>query len=83
MSTLQNTKFKTENVVNKKADETLGTGVKAMQAIVEQLVRAVATQSAEHQQMMTQMTAAITAPRKKRAIRGKDGKIESMEDMVA
>ena len=83
VSTLQNTKFKTENVVNKKADETLGTGVKAMQAIVEQLVRAVATQSAEHQQMMTQMTAAITAPRKKRAIRGKDGKIESMEDMVA
>jgi hypothetical protein len=83
VSTLQNTKFKTENVVNQKADATLGTGVKAMQAIVEQLVRAVATQSAEHEQMMQQVTSAITAPRKKRAIRGKDGKIESMEETLA
>lgn len=83
VAALQNSKFKTENVVNQKADQTITAGVKSLQGIIEQLIKATAMQAAENQQMMAQMTAALTAPRKRKAIRGKDGKLEGVEEMVA
>ena len=83
VASLENSKFKTENVVNQKADQTLGKGIQAMQAMVETLVQTVATQAKHQEQMLTALTQAITAPRTKKAIRGKDGKIEAVEDRVA
>src|ERR1700686_3455831 len=80
---LENSKFKTENVVNQKADQTLGKGLTAMQDMVKTLVQTVAQQSKEHQQTLTQLTKAITAPRTKKAVRGKDGRIESVQEQVA
>lgn len=82
VATLQNSKFKTENVVNQKADAALGKGVQEMKALVQQLVQTVAQQSKEHQQMVTALTKAMTAPRRKKAIRNKEGRIEAMEDEV-
>ena len=87
---LKNTKFQTENVVNKKADETLGSGVKAMQGIVEQqaqlmnqLMTVVAQQSVENRELIGSMVKAVTAPRRNKAIRGKDGKIsETVSEVV-
>ena len=83
VASLENSKYKTENVVNKKADDTLGKGIAAMQGMVETLVQTVAQQAQENQQMLAQLTQAITAPRTKKAIRGKDGKIEAVEERVA
>jgi len=83
VASLENSKFKTENVVNQKADQTLGKGIQAMQAMVETLVQTVATQAKHQEQMLTALTQAITAPRTKKAIRGTDGKIEAVEDRVA
>jgi hypothetical protein len=80
---LENKKYKTENVVNTKADTALGQGLKGMQGIVDQLVKAVAMQSQQNQQMIEQLVSAISRPRTKRAVRGKDGKIEAVEEMVA
>lgn len=86
---MKNTKFKTENVVSKKADETLGAGVKAMQQIVTQqaqavgaLIQTVAQQSEENRALIAQVVQAVTAPRVKKAKRGKDGKLESVEETV-
>ncbi len=80
---LENQRFKTENVVNQKADQTLGTGIKAMQDMVKQLVQAVAQQSQQHQQMLEAITGTLSKPRLKRAIRGQDGRIEAVEERVA
>jgi hypothetical protein len=80
---LENKKYKTENVVNAKADTALGQGVKTMQGLVQQLAEMVAQQAQQNQQMIQELTTAITKPRTKRAIRGKDGKIEAVEEMVA
>jgi hypothetical protein len=80
---LENSKYKTENVVNQKADQTLGTGIKAMQSMVEQLVKAVAQQSQQHHQMLEAITGTLSKPRMKRAIRGQDGRIEAVEERVA
>lgn len=77
---LQNTKFKTENVVNQKADQTLGKGVTAMQSMVKELAGLVLKQSQEHQQMMMALMKVLSAPRNKRAVRGKDGRIERIEE---
>jgi hypothetical protein len=54
-----------------------------MQGMVDQLVKAVATQAQQNQQMIEQLVSAISRPRTKRAVRGKDGKIEAVEEMVA
>lgn len=83
VATLQNSKFKTENVVNQKADAALGKGVQEMKAIVQQLVQVVTTQSKEHQQMIDSLTKALTAPRVRKAIRGKDNRIETVTEEVA
>lgn len=88
---LKNSKFKTENVVNQKADETLGKGVQAMQTIVTQmgdmlgqLMQVVAQQSAESREQIQTLTTAITAPRRRKAVRGPDGKIaETIEEVAA
>lgn len=83
VAALQNGKYKTEQVVSQKADAALGKGVQEMKALVQQLADLVSTQAQGHQEMMLGMTKAITAPRKKKAIRGKDGRIESVEESVA
>lgn len=80
---LENKKYKTENVVNQKADTALGQGVKAMQGLVQQLVHAVAQQSQQNQQMVQELVGTLSRPRMKRAIRGQDGRIEAVEEHVA
>lgn len=87
ISQMQNEKFDTENVVNQKADETLGAGVAAMQSIMEslaqmqaQLLQVVANNDEKSKQMMQMMIRALTAPR--RAVRGADGRIEATEIMM-
>jgi hypothetical protein len=83
VAALENSKFRTENVVNQKADQTLGKGITAMHDMVKTLVQTVSQQSKDNQQMLTELTKAITAPRTKKAIRGKDGRIEAVEEQVA
>lgn len=90
VATMQNSQFKTENVVNKKADSVIGDSVKGLQGTVEQLVsmntqllQAVAQQSQASQAQTETLAKAITAPRKKTAVRGKDGKIEAVTEEVA
>ena len=80
---MENKKYKTENVVNQKADTALGKGVQAMQGMIQQLAQMVAQQSQENQRMIQEMVTAINRPRTKRAIRGKDGRIEAVEEQVA
>lgn len=80
---LENKKYKTENVVNAKADTALGQGVGAMKGLVQQLAEMVAMQAKQNQQMLAEITAAMSKPRIKKAIRGKDGRIEAVEEAVA
>jgi hypothetical protein len=80
---MENKKYKTENVVNKKADDTLGQGMREMKGLVQQLAQLVSSQGEGHQKMMDGMMKTLSAPRRKKAIRGKDGRIEAMEEEVA
>lgn len=84
VATLQNGKMKTENVVAKKSEETLGKGLQGLEGIVgkmaqmtEQLMQTVTQQAEQNQVQVETLVKAMTAPRK--AVRGKDGKIERME----
>lgn len=54
-----------------------------MEQIQGELQAAIMAQGEQTNQAMEQMTAAMKAPRIKRAIRGKDGRIEAMEESVA
>jgi hypothetical protein len=83
LQSMKEKKFNTESVVGKKADSALGQGVGAMKELVQQLAEMVAQQAQQNQQMIHELTTAITKPRTKKAIRGKDGKIEAVEEMVA
>lgn len=81
---------KREEQVAKQADNKLATGVAAMQGTIEkmaemqtQLVAHLQQQSKMQAEQMTQLMQAMTAPRKKRAIRGQDGRIEAVEESVA
>lgn len=80
---LENKKYKTENVVNAKADTALGQGVGAMKGLVEQLAQMVAQQAKDNQQMLHDITTMMAKPRIKKAIRGGDGRIEAVEESVA
>ena len=82
LAQMQNQKFKTENVVNQKADATIGQGVKDLKGMVQTLVQAVGQQAERQAETVQALVKAMTAPRKRKAIRGKDGKIESMEEEV-
>lgn len=83
VASLENQKYKTENVVNQKADQTLGKGLTAMQDMVKTLVQTVDKQSKDSHAMVTELTKAITAPRVKKAVRDKQGRLESVEEKVA
>ena len=90
VATLQNSKFKTENVVNQKADSRLGESAKAMEAIVGkmaemqgQLMQVVTQQSQDGSIRQEQLLKAITAPKKKTAVRGKDGRLEGVVEEIA
>ncbi len=81
---------KREEQVAKSADNKLASGVSAMQQVVEQmaqmqtqLIAELTKQSDIQEQRINTVVQALTAPRKKRAIRGKDGKIEAVEEMIA
>lgn len=81
---------KREEQVAKSADNKLASGVSAMQQVVEQmaqmqtqLIAELTKQSDIQEQRINTVVQAVTAPRKKRAIRGKDGKIEAVEEMIA
>lgn len=52
MVDLENKRYKTENVVNSKADSALGQGVKQMEGLVKQLVEMVKQQSEENRQLL-------------------------------
>jgi hypothetical protein len=80
---LENRRYKTENVVNQKADTALGQGLKAMQGLVQQLAEMVAAQATQNQLMIQELTTALSRPRVKKAIRGKDGRLEAVEESVA
>lgn len=80
---LENKKYKTENVVNAKADSALGQGVGAMKGLVQQLAEMVHQQAQDNQRMLSEITAMMARPRVKKAIRGKDGRIEAVEEAVA
>lgn len=80
---LENKKFKTENVVNAKADTALGQGVGAIKGLVQQLAEMVQAQAQQNQQMLAEITSMMARPRIKKAIRGKDGRIEAVEEAVA
>lgn len=86
LQSMQEKKYNVENVVNKKTDTAMNqvsTAVKQVQALGESL-KAVQQQAAETQQLLAQLIKATSAKRIKRPIRGKDGRIERVEEeMVA
>lgn len=81
---------KREVQISKEADQKLTQGVQALQGTVEQLaqmqaqlLQTVVAQSEQMQQRIEQVVQAVTAPRTRKAIRGKDGRLEAVEDTVA
>ena len=80
---LQNGKFKTENVANQKVDQGLQKGIGEMKAMVQQLVQVVGQQQQQTQKLVEGLSKALTAPRVRKAIRGKDGRLEAVEEQVA
>jgi hypothetical protein len=82
VAALENSKYKTENVVNQKADQTLTKGIKQMEGLVEQMARMVTKLTLENRAIMQDLAKAITAPRTRKAIRDKTGRIEAVEEQV-
>ena len=80
IASMENAKFKTENVVNQKADATLGKGMADMKALVQQLVAAIGQQSEQHAATVEGFTKAMTAPKTRKAVRDKQGRIESVTE---
>lgn len=87
VASLENSKFKTENVVNQKNDATLGKAVKSLEGIVAQmaqtsgqLMQIVAQQSQESREQIQELTKAIKAPRVKRGRKEKDGSMTVIEE---
>jgi len=80
---LENSKFKTENVANQKVDQGLQKGISALQDMVKQLAQTVSEQSKQTQSIVTELSKSLTAPRVRKAVRGKDGRLEGMEERVA
>ena len=82
----QNGKFKTENVVNKKADDTLGKGVASMEKTVQglaQMVQQLVQKDDMQDQRIERLVQAVTAPRKRTPVRGPDGRIGQVIDEPA
>lgn len=90
IASLENSKFKTENVVNKKADDVMGKGVTAMQGVVQsladlqsQLLQVVAQQTQENKESVLEIVKAVKAPRKRTAVRDKNNRIvETVEESM-
>jgi hypothetical protein len=82
MVTLEKTKMKTENVVSNKIDQTVGKDMTSLKTMVDQLIKTVAEQAKEHEQTVMALVKAVTAPRTRKAIRGKDNRIESVVEEV-
>jgi hypothetical protein len=86
VASLENSKYKTENVTNQKIDTKLTDGVKALQTVVKELasmqadlLKVVAENSTKHGEIVK----AITAPRKRKIIRDKTGRAQEMVEEAA
>lgn len=73
---LEGKQAKTEQVVGKAVDTKMSQAVVQMGQMVEKLVTAVAQQSSDTQELVK----AVKAPRKRKAVRGPDGKISETVD---
>ncbi len=67
----------------KTADSTLGSGVKELKGLVAELVKTVREQSARQEQTIQTLVKGMNAPRTRKAIRDKQGRIESVEESIA
>lgn len=66
-----------------KADATLDTGVKQMTQIVAELTQSLAQQQEQQREVVERLVAAVTAPRRTKAIRGEDGRLsESVSEIL-
>lgn len=78
-------KFNTEAVVNKKTDTALNSVNQAVQKVQQlgESLQTIQQQAQETQQLLSALLKATTAKRVKKPIRGKDGRIESVEEVMA
>lgn len=84
LQALQEKKYNTEAVVNKKTDTAMNQVTKAVQQVqaLGESLQAVQQQAAETQQLLMQLIRVTSARRIKTPIRGKDGRIERVEDQM-
>jgi hypothetical protein len=80
VSTMQQGQAKQAQAGAQKADTSLGQGVKELKGMVQTLVQAIGQQASQQDATVQALVKAVTAPRTRKAIRGKDGKIEAMEE---
>ncbi len=83
VSSLQQGHAKQMQSVTKQSDATLGQGVKEMKTMVQSLVQAIGQQAQQQEQTVQALVKAMTAPRTRKAIRGKDNRIESVVEELA
>lgn len=84
LQALQEKKYNTEAVVNKKTDTAMNQVTKAVQQVqaLGESLQAVQQQAAETQQLLMQLIRVTSARRIKTPIRGTDGRIERVEDQM-
>lgn len=84
LQSMQEKKYNTEAVVNKKTDTAMNQVTKAVQQVqaLGESLQAVQQQAAETQQLLMQLIRVTSARRIKTPIRGKDGRIERVEDQM-
>ena len=88
--TLKDQASKKVSDTSQKAETTLAASADAIGQVTQQmaqmnasLLTAIQGQAEQTVQVLQEVTKSINAPRKRKAIRGKDGRIESVEDQVA
>lgn len=89
VSALENQKFKTENVVNQKADATISTGIKQLEGIVTKLaemqgttLQALNALAAQNAESTAAIVKAVTGKRKS-TMRGNNGRVYEVESEAA
>jgi len=84
--TLKDQSLKKESQSAHMADTKLSSSVDAIQAVTDQMAKmneSLLTAIQSQAEQTASVLQSLTAPRRRRAIRGKDGKIESMEEELA
>ena len=79
---VSDTSIKAESNLAESANA-IGQVTQQMAAMNSSLLQAIQTQSEQMVQVLSEVTKSIHAPRIRKAVRGKDGKIESVEETVA